>query len=252
MPADILFAWCMISIRGAAFLLLLPGLTGGTIPRLPRLALALAIATLVAPLAPAPGGMPASILALIVAIFGEVAVGTLMGFVGRLAFYGVEMAGRVISTEIGLTATPGVESPNASSEPLPAFLFRFAVLLYFLTGGHLLAVAAFVKSLKFAPAGMALQNGLNIDQLITATGGTIIAGIQLSAPFIALNFVLTLGFALLGRAAPKINVFMLSMSARVLVGFGFLGGAGVLIARYLLPRFDRVPTEMLQLLTGAR
>lgn len=252
MPVELVFAWFMIMIRGAAFLLLLPGLTGATLPPMVRMALAVGIATLVAPLVPAGAAVPSTIPLLVAAIAGEVVLGTMMGFVGRMAFYAVEMAGRIISTEIGLTATPGVDSPTASSEPLPAFLFRFAVLLYFLCGGHLLAVAAFARSLQHAPPGLALTHGVSTEQLIDATGSTIAAGVQLAAPFIAINFLVTLAFGLLGRTVSKINVFMLSLSARLLIGLTFLSGAGVLIARYLLVRFDRVPFDMLHLLPALR
>jgi flagellar biosynthetic protein FliR len=210
-----------------------------------RLALALSVATLLAPLVPEPAGVPTNLLALVAAVGGEVLVGLLMGFVGRMAFYATEMGGRIIATEIGLTATPGVDAPTAANEPFASLMHRFAVVLYFGVGAHLLAIGTFARSFHFAPPGLAGLNPAAADQLITITGKTFSVGVQLAAPFIAMNFLLTFAFGLLGRTVSKVNVFMLSMGARSLIGLAMLGGAAVLFARYLLAAFERLPTDML-------
>jgi flagellar biosynthetic protein FliR len=240
-----LIAWLLISIRATSFLMLLPGLTGQPMPVTLRLALGLTVAMLLAPVIPIPDQVPATLLALLAAIGGEVLVGLLMGFVGRMAFYATEMAGRVIATEVGLTATPGIEAPTASNEPFASLMHRFAVVLYFAVGAHLLAIGAFARSFTFAPPGLAGLNAAAADQLIAITAKTFSVGVQLAAPFIALNYLLTFAFGLLGRTVSKVNVFILSMGARSLAGLALLGGAGVLIARYLLAAFERLPSDML-------
>jgi len=245
MTVALLIVWLLITIRATSFLMLLPGLTGQPMPVTLRLGLGVTVATLLAPIIPIPTQVPATLLGLIAACGGEVLVGLLMGFVGRMAFYATEMGGRVIATEVGLTATPGIEAPTASNEPFASLLHRFAVVLYFGVGAHLLAIGAFARSFAFAPPGLAGLNNAAADQLIVITAKTFSVGVQLAAPFIAMNYLLTFAFGLLGRTVSKVNVFMLSMGARSLIGLSLLGGAGVLFARYLLAAFDRLPSDML-------
>ena len=245
MTVALLIAWLLITIRATSFLMLLPGLTGQPMPVALRLGLGVTVATLIAPIIPIPTQVPATLLGLITACGGEVLVGLLMGFVGRMAFYATEMGGRVIATEVGLTATPGIEAPTASNEPFASLLHRFAVVLYFGVGAHLVAICAFARSFAFAPPGLAGLNNAAADQLIVITAKTFSVGVQLAAPFIAMNYLLTFAFGLLGRTVSKVNVFMLSMGARSLIGLLLLGGAGVLFARYLLAAFDRLPSDML-------
>ena len=245
MPVALLIAWLLIAIRASAFLMLLPGLTGQPMPVVLRLALAMTVAALLAPLIPMPTQVPTTLLGLVGAVLAEVLVGLIMGFVGRMAFFATDMGGRIIATEVGLTATPGVEAPTASNEPFASLLHRFAVVLYFGTGAHLLAIGVFARSFHFAPPGLAGLNPAAADQLIIITARTFAVGVQLAAPFIALNFLLTFAFGLLGRTVSKVNVFMLSLGARSLIGLAMLSGAATRFARFLLAAFERLPSDML-------
>lgn len=251
MSADLLFAWMMVFLRGLGIILLLPTLGNRPLPPTVRVALSALIAGLLYGLVPRASDLPQGNVSLIFVCVGELILGLVFGFVGRLVFAAVDMAGRLITQELGLMAAPGIDAPAPSSEPLAAFLSTFAGLLFFLLGGHIGALSAFARSFDFAPAGLPAYGGRVAEHLVAATGHVIELGFRMAAPFMALDFLINLAFSVLGRAVPKMNIFVLSYPIRSLVGILLLSGSGALLARYLKPEFSELPFRILESVTGS-
>lgn len=246
MTVDYLFAWMMVMLRSIGVVFQLPIIAGHPLPIMVRLGLSLGVASLLAGLVPV-SPVPASLWSLIGMVVMEVVLGLALGFVVRMSFAAIEMAGRLVTSEIGVTAIPGMGAPEPASEPVAALFTTFATVLFFLFGAHHSVLIAFAKSFQLAAAGGAHFDPGAGAALIGDSVNLIELGVRIAAPFIAMNFLVNLAFSVLGRAVPKMNVFIVSFSARALFGLALLSTSGALIARYLFTEFGDLPLRMLQL-----
>jgi len=244
-----LVTWLMVLLRTTGVILQLPILAGRSIPVTVQVGLSMCIATLLVGVVPR-AEVPTTMWPLLYAAGGEVLIGLAMGFVGRMAFAAVDMAGRIITGEIGLNASAALGVPEPSTEPLAALLSTFAIVMFFLFGGHLIMLSALARSFDIVLAGRPVLTGAAGETMIRATSHMIELGFRISAPFIAMNFLVSLAFSALGRVVPKLNPFVISFSVRLIAGLTLLSSSGALIARYLYLEFDLTPMTMLQLVAG--
>ena len=76
----------------------------------------------------------------------------------------------------------------------------------------------------------------------------------MTAPIIAVSFVINLVFSFLGRAVPQMNVFSESFAVRIIAGLSVFGLSLQLMAQHMLNYLRRLPDDILrvaQLLSGS-
>ena len=114
-----------------------------------RLVLGLALVTAIAPALPAmPAIEPASGLGLLI-LAQQMIIGFAMGFVLRLVFSAIDLAGMMISTQMGLGFATAYDPQTAAQTPVvPELLGMLALLVFLSIDGHLMVLATLVKSLQ--------------------------------------------------------------------------------------------------------
>lgn len=220
----VLFA--LVLARTVPIVELAPFLGGRAAPRTVKIAVALALTTLVAPAlwvaAPAPSELgPATFAALIVK---EVLVGLTLGFVTALVFEAVRIAGQIIDAVRGQTMANVMVPQLPERVSVTAdYLYLLAVALFFAFGGHLLFLEALARSYVVFPVTQfpALTasglGGLALE-LTRLFAETIAFGALLAFPVVAAILLADLVLALLNRAAPQVNVFFLGMPLKAALG----------------------------------
>jgi len=184
----------------------------------------------------------------------EILTGLMMGFISRMVFFAVQIAGSVMSFQMGLQMSSAMDPSSGTSMETPGLILSYLTALLFLSlDMHHWMLAAFLQSYTLLPVGGAGLSTALMDDGIRHTGRIFLAAVQMSAPLIAVSFLVTYVFALLGRTVPQMNVFTESFAARSMAGLIVFGLTIQLTAQHIMNYLRRMPrdlSEVIQLLSA--
>ena len=246
---EFLMMWFLASVRATGVMVVSPVFSSKAVPAMIRLMMALFVAMLAVWTRKAPGNLPANIGDLVVAMAQEAMIGFLMGWVVRLTMNSVEVASQIISSELGMSMGQQIDPMSDTSESaVGQLLTSFAAMAFFISEAHQAVLASFLRSFDVAPLAMLRGNVSAPELLVAATGKIFHIGMQIAAPLIAINFVISFTFSILGKVAPSVSVFSESFAVRIVVGLTLLGITLSLAAQLLLESFGQVPEAMLRII----
>lgn len=237
--------WLLVFLRVGAFMTVLPFFSATNFPIQLRIALAMLTALLLAPLLPAFSLTQMGFPALMGLLVKEVAVGLLLGFIGRMIFYAADLAGSIIATEMGLNLAPLFNPLSQNQTQAPGtILFLLASVVMLTLDLHHWILVGFQRTYSYLPVGGAHLSGALFGSVVAHTGRVFFVALQIAAPLIAMSFVITVVFAVLSRAVPQMNVFVESYAFRTVGGLIVFGLTLQLMAQHVLNYLRRLPEDL--------
>lgn len=247
--ASQIVVWILVFLRTGAFFMGIPLFAGKMVPKKIKTAFALLLSLLVNPLVPANLEISDHFVGAIILSINEICIGLLLAMVVRMVFFAVELAGHLISYEIGLMASSSVNPLLGSSDStITTLLYYFSLLIFFVQGIHYDVIKAFVLSFEILPIGSFFLTANPTAEFVDEVTHVFVLGTLIAAPFIALNFLVNISFAVLGKAVPKMNVFMTSFAIRILSGLVLLVSSILLITSYIIDHSKRSVEVMLDII----
>jgi len=245
-PQAWLATWIMVFLRASGMLAVFPIFSSPVVPRRLRVVLGAAMAFLLAPALPITVELPETLSGMVGVMGMEVGVGLLLGFVCRLVFFAVEVAGGLIGMEIGLTLPSGMDPNTGSQSSAPgAVLYFLAIVLWLGLDLHHWVLAAFHRTYDLLPVGGAHLAEGALHLVLGRCSGLFVVAVQITAPILAVSFIISLVFSVLGRAVPQMNVFSESFALRILAGLSVFGLTCQVMAQHVVNYLHRLPSDML-------
>jgi flagellar biosynthetic protein FliR len=235
------YLYLLLFARVGTMLMLIPALGEQAIPGRLRLSFALAFALVLYPMiAPSLPRLPADLVAALVLVFHEIAVGLILGAMARLVVMSTQVAGSVIAYQTGLTVAQAADPTNGGIQGaiIGSFLSFLGITLIFATDLHHVALAAIHDSYTIFSPTTPLMFDDAAQMAIQTIAGAFVIGVQMAAPFIVFGLVFYLGIGILSRLMPQMQVFFIAMPATISVGLILLAILLAMIMGWYLMHFE--------------
>jgi flagellar biosynthetic protein FliR len=240
--------WLLVMVRAGGMILTMPVFSGNQVPRQLKVALGMMLATLSAPLLPPVELKVDSIWWLVQVVFIEAGAGFVLGYICRFTFFALDVTGTLIANELGLNmATILNPGSNAAAPVTSTLLYWLGVVTFFGLDIHHWVIAFFIRTYSVLPMGVAHGSEDLMRNILAHTGWILSAGIQVAVPVMAVAFIVTWVFSMLGRAVPQMNVFSESMPVRVMAGLMVFAMSMRFIGDHTANFMRRIPDDFVRI-----
>lgn len=223
--ADSLMSFLLTLTRISLVVFLLPFFGGDYIPATVKAALTLVLAMAVWPQLSFPGAFfPAHPLNVAVMILGEVVLGMVMGLCVSFIFAGIQTGGEIMGFQMGFTMMTLADPATGNQASITSNLLHMVTLIVFISmNGHLHLLRALADSFALVPPGGVHVGGQLAASVLDLSAGIFTLAVKIAAPIITALLMVELTLAMMGRAAPQMNLLTLGFPIKIAVGFFFMG-----------------------------
>lgn len=164
------------------------------------------------------------VLQIVLAIFSNYTFGLAIGFLALLPVVALSVSGEIFGTQMGF-AMSSVFDPQREEVPLQGeLLYMLGLYVFVALKGHLLVYQAVVDSLRVVPLSRTISNFDFASILTSKTNEMFEIAMKIGLPMIGFMLVVSIALGIISRLVPQMNVFMVGMPLKVLVGFILFAG----------------------------
>ncbi len=244
----------LLATRIGSLIFFFPVLNSKAVLWTVKIAFALLLALLFFHLVP-PADPPLLSLGLPLIVLGllrEMVIGMVIGLLGNLLFAAVQTAGQLVGYQMSFAVANVVDPVTSLQVPLIAqFYYLLAILLFLTFGAHRWLFRALGGSFELVPLAGFHPDRSMLGLMIDYGEAMFSAAIRIAAPLMVALLLCDVALGVIARTAPQMNVFIVGMPLKILLGMLLMGFSFALLATHLRQQFHQLFNDILLLLRVA-
>lgn len=218
-----LWGFLLVFTRAGAMISLAPVFGSRTVPVSIKVAFSAVIALGLSPIVQSSvGAPPADFIPLALRIASEALTGLVMGFAVNTIVSAAMIAGEILDIKMGFNAIQ-ILNPISSvpTAILAQFHYMLSMVLFAMIDGHHLLLIGLARSYEVSHTVLSTSSlaQANLSIIGAMAAETLMLAIQIAAPAGGVLLVVDAAMAAVARAVPQAPVWLLSMPAKIAIGF---------------------------------
>ena len=152
----------------------------------------------------------------------ETVNGLVLGYIVNLCFYSLKMAGNLIDYQIGLSMSSTYDpNTNANATIMENFMYFIGLVVFFGLNAHHVLINSILNSFEIIPIGYSIIDN-NLGYIMKVFMEYFIIGIKIASPIVLILIVTDLITGIISRSISGLNVMIIGMPLKMLVGLIFI------------------------------
>lgn len=152
-------------------------------------------------------------------VFSELLIGVALGVATNIVFDGVQMAGQVLSVQMGYSLV-NILDPQTQVESTVVATFHqtIAMLIFLRLNVHFWILRALVRSFDYLPPSSGHFGAAFTSAALGAGASVFSIGVQIAAPVLSATLLADIALGLLGKASPQLPLMLLGPAVKSILG----------------------------------
>lgn len=187
---------------------------------------------------------------LIIYIIYEIVNGLILGLISNIAFEVVLMAGSLLDVHIGLSMVNTVDPNSKANTTITGNLLHYvALIIFFIVDGHHMLIKSLMESFITLPMGNGLLHAETMSTLIEIIANYFAIGLKIAIPIVLIMIMTDVAMGHVSRAVPQINVMILGMPVKMLVGILAISVSLPIIIKLFISSISYLPDIFRKIIT---
>jgi flagellar biosynthesis protein FliR len=241
----------LVLSRVGGLFVLAPVFSAAMIPMRIKLTLAMAISLALMPIAVHGQTVPMDVGDFSLLLLKEIGVGLVFAFPMALVGAAVQAGASVLDTLVGFSFSSILDPVNNQQTAiLGQFYTLFAVMILLMSGGDHIMIEGLGASYHALPITAYPHIGALTVGALSAFAQVWAIGLEIAAPALVALMITDAAIGLVSRAVPQMNVFVVGMPAKILVGMTVIAATLPFVSNQIQAGLVQSVTQAVQTLGG--
>ncbi len=212
--------YMLVLLRVSIFLFMLPIFSSNVFPNRLKMGFALVVSLLLYSVVDVDlSRFPMTVISTGLMILAEALIGLTLGLCLRIFFGSVQLAGQVIGFQMGFAMINVVDPQTGANVSIMDQLgYWVCVIIFLILNGHHIMFLAMIDSFKLVPIGFFMMQEVMMARMLDLGAQLFLLAIKIGAPVIASLAFVSVGFGLVAKFSPQMNVMIVAFPLKIVAG----------------------------------